>query len=142
MRPNQPRLAGVAVWLGVVALSLNALAPMQLVFGLATNLTDARECGHYEGDTTVLHQPGWWAFVLLIGQDDIVDPSHAHKGLHPGIGAAYAATGTPTSFAPPTITALSLPKRLEQDRHSTVVAENEPQATISAYRSRAPPSDS
>jgi hypothetical protein len=140
MRPNRVRLRAIAAWLGVLALSLDALAPIHLAFGLAINLANSRECGHHEGDAPVRDGLGWWALVLLTGHDESADPSQSHNGFHPTIRPACAAIGTPAGAVPATAATLPHSLRLEDAGNSPVLAETQPHSTPrSGYRSRAPP---
>ena len=46
MRPNRVRLGAIAAWLGVIALSLDALVPIHLAFDLAHAFNAAAHRGH------------------------------------------------------------------------------------------------
>ncbi len=138
MRPDRLRLRAIAAWLGVIALSLNALSPIRCAFALATDIAQARECGHGH---TAAALPGaeWRLLALLIGQAADTDPSRTHKGIHGAAGAACGVAAGPAGFAVPTAAALLLPPRLAAIRPAFPAAAREPQATAAAYHSRAPP---
>ena len=138
MRPNRPRLRTIATWLGVIALSFNALFPIRVALGLAADLAHARECGHYHTGATP-PDPAWQFLALLTGQDPTADPSQSHRGLHPLAGAVCGFVASPAAFTVPLAAALAPPARLEGANPTLAAAANEPRATVSAYHSRAPP---
>jgi hypothetical protein len=138
MRPNRPRLRTIAAWLGVIALCVNALFPIRVAFGLAADLTHARECGHYHTGATP-PDPAWQVLALLTGQDSTADPSQSHKGLHPVAGAVCGFVASPAAFTVPLAAALALPATLADARLTLAAAADEPRPTVSAYHSRAPP---
>jgi hypothetical protein len=140
MRPDRLRLGTIAAWLGVIALSFNAVVPIRLAFGLAIDFAQARECGHHEDGPPTWHDPGW-ALSLLTGYDLSADPSRSHPGFHPIGGAVCGVIGGPTGFTPAAAAKLALPLRLEEARTSPLLAEVRPNSSPpSGYRSRAPPS--
>jgi hypothetical protein len=143
MRPLRLKVGGIAVWLGVVALAVNALAPIRLVYGFAFAFADSRECGHYEGKAVAWRDPGWWALALLTGYDETRDPSRTHKGLHPAAGAIAVVIGTFAGLTPKAAAATPLPLQFAEIRLAPAAAAGAPSAAVSAaYRSRAPPKES
>jgi hypothetical protein len=78
--------------------------------------------------------------ALLTGQDATGDPSHAHKGLHPAVGAVCGVVGPLAGFAPAGAAAVPLPLCFAALRLTPALAAGAPSAANSAaYRSRAPP---
>jgi hypothetical protein len=137
MRRNRPGWRAVAAWLGVVALSLNALFPIRYAFGLAADLANARECGHTQVGAPI-SDPAWHVLALLTGQDEPADPSSTHKGWHPTFGALSGFAASPSGFSPPAAIALPLPAPADTAIAITIF-DHPTQAFPAAYRSRAPP---
>jgi hypothetical protein len=128
----------VAAWLGVIALGLNALFPIRVAVGLAADLANARECGHYRPGA-IPHDPAWQVLALLTGQDPTADPSQSHRGLHPLAGSLCGFVASPGAFTASVAAALPQPARLDDARLTLAAAAEEPRAAVSAYHSRAPP---
>jgi hypothetical protein len=138
MRPNRRGMRVVAAWLGVIALSLNALFPIRVAVGLAADLADARECGHYHAGAAP-PDLAWHVLALLVGHDATADPSQSHQGLHPVGGTLCGFVATPAAVTASVAAALPPPARLDGARLTLAATADEPRATVSAYHSRAPP---
>ena len=133
MRWRDGRWSGWAVWLGVLALVLNALVPVHLAFDLA----EALEPGHHaHADAAPLERE---LVAVLCGHQEGGDRDH-HDGKHGGHGCpvctvvgTLAALAVPTgaTLPPPTATAARL------DRAAILTGSHPVPAA--AYRSRAPP---
>ncbi len=141
MRQSQRNSRVFGFWLGVLALSLNALAPIQLAFGLALAAADAQQCGHRETGNAELHGPGWWAYAVLSAGKSTRDPFQSHKGLHPVSGAVCSLVAAPTGLIVANPAPLPLPALSAEIILLFVAAQISAQATHTAYRSRAPPVD-
>lgn len=109
-RPNRLRLGVIAAWLGVIALSLDALVPIHLAFDLAeafATVTPRAEAAD--------HDPTRQLLALLIGHRDgdghHGDTSDSH-GRHHRDCPVCAAIGTLTGFAPAALVLLSAPLRI------------------------------
>ncbi|HEY3912502.1 MAG TPA: DUF2946 family protein [Stellaceae bacterium] len=137
-RPNRLRLGVIAAWLGVIALSLDALVPIHLAFDLAeafATVTPRAEAAD--------HDPTRQLLALLIGHRDgdghHGDTSDSH-GRHHRDCPVCAAIGTLTGFAPAALVLLSAPLRIPAPAPLAAAAESAPRAgPAAAYRSRAPP---
>ena len=138
MRSNRPRLRTVAAWLGVIALSFNALFPIQYAFGLAAELALARECGHIPIGAAP-PDPAWRVFALLTGNDKPADPARSHTGFHPLGGAICGFVATPAGFTASTAAALPLPACRESAAAAVVTLGNAAPAAPAGYCPRAPP---
>jgi hypothetical protein len=136
MPPIRLRLGAVAVWLGVVALGLNALVPIHLAFDLAHSLTP----GHRDDDSAAGHDFVRCLLTLLTGHHhEDESRSSSGNGHHHSDCAVSSAIGTLAGFAPAGVTPLAVPP------HSYVLTplaadSGAPhRAPLAAYRSRAPP---
>jgi Protein of unknown function (DUF2946) len=135
MLANRVRVGAVAAWLGVIALSLNALVPIHLAFDLAEALAP----GHHEAAATD-HDFVRCLLTLVIGHhDDDADQPRGHKNHHPDC-AVCSAIGTLAGFAPAAATAqLAMPVvayvRALPPTDGGVLHS----APFTAYHSRAPP---
>jgi hypothetical protein len=131
-------LRTIAAWLGVVALSLNALFPIHYAFGLAADFANARECGHSQVGVQV-SDPTWQVLALLTGHDANSDPSRSHGGLHPVAGSVCSFAANQTGFTAPAAVAAAVPALQDLALAAAVTPRYSPQAVPTAYRSRAPP---
>jgi hypothetical protein len=138
MSLNRVRVGAVAAWLGAIALACNALLPIRAAFQLGLEVTNARECGHYEGVRSA-HDAGWWLLSLLIGHDPTADPLRSHGGLHPAIGTPCGATSRVAAIAAPLAPLLTVPLFRRVVRRPAFDLSALPPALPVAYRSRAPP---
>jgi hypothetical protein len=140
MRPNRPKLKTIAAWLGVMALSLNALFPVRYAFGLAADFANARECGHNQvGVQAQVSDATWQILALLTGHDTNADPSRSHGGLHPVGGALCSFAANHPGFAAPAAVTAAVPAPRALTLAAAVTPRHSPQAVPAAYRSRAPP---
>ena len=67
MQPNRLRLGAIAAWLGVIALSLDALVPIHLAFDLAHAFQTAT---HREDSSPAGHDFSWRLLALVTGHQD------------------------------------------------------------------------
>jgi hypothetical protein len=139
MQKKRRRPGALGLWLGVLALTLNALAPIQLAFGMALTLADARQCGHRESAAAELHGPGRWAIAVLTAGSSVKEPFQSHKGLHPVTGAVCSLVAAPTGFIASSPAVMPLPALSFGVHLRPTAAEISAQAAHSDYRSRAPP---
>jgi hypothetical protein len=123
-----------AARLGLLALALNALAPVHLAFDLAEASEPAHQCdAHAEVDNAERH-----LLALLSGHRDADGTSHEHGKHHGTACPVCSALGALAGFVPPAPTALSLP--LPAGLPSTLaIIQGEPVGDSAGYRSRAPP---
>ena len=140
MRPSWLRLRAIAAWLGVIALSFDALVPIHLVFDLA----HAFETGtHREPSSTAKHDFTWRLLTLATGHNDEDAPSGGKTGGHGKHHHAdcpvCSSLGTLAGFAPAATAPLSVPIRVETPILLATIASEPPGAPATAYRSRAPP---
>jgi hypothetical protein len=142
MQPIRLRLGAITAWLGVIALSLDALVPIHLAFDLAHTFETAI---HREDSSAVEHGFSWRLLTLVTGHhdEDEDSPSGGKTGSpdkhhHPDC-AVCSSLGTLAGFAPASAVPLSVPTRVETPTLLTTVAREPPAAPATAYRSRAPP---
>jgi hypothetical protein len=140
MRPNRLRLGAIAVWLGVIALSLDALVPIHLAFDLADAFETAT---HREAPSAADADFGWRLLALLTGHHDEDAASEGKAGghgkHHHADCAVCSSLGTLAGFAPVSTAVLSVPIRIEAPVMLAAIASEPPAAPAAAYRSRAPP---
>ena len=67
MWPNRLRLGAIAAWLGVIALSLDALVPIHLAFDLAHTFETGT---HREASSPAEHDFSWRLLALVTGHQD------------------------------------------------------------------------
>jgi Protein of unknown function (DUF2946) len=133
MLPTQLRVGAIAVWLGVIALGLNALVPIHLAFDLAHALAPER---HDDGD----HDFVRCLLTLVTGHhDEDEDQSPAHKDHHHADCAVCGAIGTLAGFAPAAAVLLAVPILVYAPTLPTAEAGAPHTPSLAAYRSRAPP---
>src|SRR5215472_14106643 len=95
MRVNRVKVGAIAAWLGVIALGLNALVPIHVVFDLAYALVPD---GHE--DAAADHDLVRCLLALAIGHhDDDTDQPRGHRDHHHDC-AVCGAIGTLAGFAP------------------------------------------
>jgi hypothetical protein len=140
MQPNRLKLGAIAAWLGVIALSLDALVPIHLAFDLAHTLETTT---HREGSSPAEHDFTWRLLTLVTGHNDEDAPSSGKTGgrgehHHPDC-AVCSSLGTLAGFAPAATAPLSVPIRVETPILLATIAREPPGAPATAYRSRAPP---
>ena len=140
MQPNRLRLGAIAAWLGVIALSLDALVPIHLAFDLAHAFESAT---HREDSSPAEHDFSWRLLTLVTGHHDEDTPSGGKTGSpgnhhHPDC-AVCSSLGTLAGFAPAATAPLSVPIRVETPILLATIASELPGAPATAYRSRAPP---
>ena len=70
MQPNRLRLGAIAAWLGVIALSLDALVPIHLAFDLAHAFETAT---HREDSSPAEHDFSWRLLALVTGHTRTLD---------------------------------------------------------------------
>ena len=140
MRPNWLRLRGIAAWLGVIALSLDALVPIHLAFDLTHAFEHAT---HREDSSAVEHDFSWQLLALVTGHHEEDAPSggknDGHGKHHHADCAVCSSLGTLAGFAPVSAIPLSIAIRIEVPVLLAAIASEPPAAPAVAYRSRAPP---
>lgn len=138
MRPNRLRLGAIAAWLGVLALSLDALVPIHLAFDIAEALGTAA----HRADATD-HDPSWRLLALVIGHQDgdeaPGDRSNGHSKHHHYECPVCSALGTLAGFAPAAVVPVPIPFRIEAPVLVVSFEAALHAAPTIAYRSRAPP---
>jgi Protein of unknown function (DUF2946) len=140
VRPNRLRLGAIAAWLGVIALSLDALVPIHLAFDLAHALETA---AHRGGSSAAERDFSERLLTLVTGHHDEDTASGGKtsspdKHHHPDC-AVCSSLGTLAGFAPAAIVPPSIPIRVEAPILLAAIASEPPAAPATAYRSRAPP---
>lgn len=122
------------MWLGVLALVVNALVPVHLAFDLAAASTAAQSgAAHSEP-----HGAEWSVLALLTGHADTNGKTDEHGKDHGFSCAVCGALGTLAGFAPADAVALPLPPPAALPAALAAIG-GEPANTPLAYRSRAPP---
>jgi hypothetical protein len=140
MQPIRLRLGAIAAWLGVIALSLDALVPIHLAFDLA-NTFETRT--HREDSGAAEHNFSWRLLALVTGHHHEESPSGGNadghgKHHHPDC-AVCSSLGTLAGFAPAATAPLLVSIRVETPILLAAIASEPPAAPATAYRSRAPP---
>jgi Protein of unknown function (DUF2946) len=140
MQPNRLRLGAIAAWLGVIALSLDALVPIHLAFDLA----HALEAGtHRELPSHTKDDFSQRLLTLVIGHhDEDASSGDKHEGHSKHQHADCAVCGslaTLAGFAPAATALLSVPIRVATPLLLATIVSEPPGAPATAYRSRAPP---
>jgi hypothetical protein len=143
MRPDRLKLGAIAAWLGIVALSLDALVPVHLAFDLARASETA---AHREDSSAGTRDFSWRLLALATGHHHEEVPSGGSsddhfKHHHPNC-AVCSSLGTLAGFAPAAAVPLSVPIRVEAPILHAAIASEPPAAPAVAYRSRAPPTAS
>ena len=136
MRPNRLRLGGIAAWLGVIALSLDALVPVHLAFDLAHTFETATQ---REASSPAEHDFSWRLLALVTGHQDVDGKAGSPGKHHHPDCAVCGSLGTLAGFAPAATAPLSVPIRIETPILLATIASEPPGAPATAYRSRAPP---
>ena len=136
MRPNRLRLGVFAAWLGVIALSLDALVPVHLAFDLAHTFETAT---HREASSPAEHDFSWRLLALVTGHQDADRKAGSHVKHHHENCPVCSSLGTLAGFAPAATTPLSVPIRVEAPILLTAIASEPLGAPVTVYRSRAPP---
>jgi hypothetical protein len=122
------------VWLGVLALVVNALVPIHIAFDLA----DAFGAAHPQGTHSEARGIEWSVLAQLTGHSEPDDKSDEHGKDHGTVCPVCSALGTLAGFAPAAVVALPLPSPAAMPAALAAVA-GEPVTAPLAYRSRAPP---
>ena len=140
MRPNRLRLGAIAAWLGVIALSLDALVPIHLAFDLA----HALETGtHREAPSAADDDFSRRLLTLVTGHHDEDSESGGKTGgrgkHHHADCAVCSSLGSLAGFAPASAILLWVPIRIEVPVLLAAIASEPLAAPAAAYRSRAPP---
>jgi Protein of unknown function (DUF2946) len=136
MQPIRLRLGAIAAWLGVIALSLDALVPVHLAFDLAHTFETAT---HREDSSAAEHDFIWRLLALVTGHQDADSKAGGHDKRHREHCAVCSSLGTLAGCAPAATAALSVPIRVETPILLAAIAAEPPAAPATAYRSRAPP---
>ena len=140
MRPNRVRLGAIAAWLGVIALSLDALVPIHLAFDLAHAFNAAAQRGHA---SAAGHDFSWRLLALITGHNDEDAPSGGKAGgrgkHHHADCPVCSSLGTLAGFAPAAAVPLSVPICIEAPVQIVALDSAPHAAPAVAYRSRAPP---
>ena len=134
MRWRKGRCAGLARWLGLLALALNALVSIHLAFDISEALAATRATEVHAGGVTA----EWSVLAVLTG--------HSHPGNKPGAPGKHhgtacpvcAAAGTFAGFVPASPVALPIPASAAAP---SILPKpvGKPTGALTAYRSRAPP---
>jgi hypothetical protein len=135
MLVNRVKVGAIAAWLGVIALSLNALVPIHVAFDLAHALVPNRH-----EDAATDHDLVRCLLALVIGHhDDDTDQPLGHKDHHHDC-AVCGAIGTLAGFAP---AADAVHLAIPAVAYGRVLPPSDigapDSAPFTAYRSRAPP---
>jgi hypothetical protein len=134
--PNRLRLGSIAAWLGVIALALNALAPVHIAFDLAHALAP----NHHREDAAADRDFVRCLLTLVIGHhDEDEGQSPSHNGHHHTECAVCGAVGTLAGFAPAPAVLLAVPVDSYVTAVPPPVVEVPHALAPAAYRSRAPP---
>ena len=136
MWPSWLRLRAIAAWLGVIALSLDALVPIHLAFDLAHAFETAT---HREDSSPAEHDFSWRLLALVTGHQDADGKTGSRVKPHREDCPVCSSLGTLAGFAPAAIAPLSVPIRVETPILLATIASEPPGAPATAYRSRAPP---
>ena len=136
MQPIRLRLGAIAAWLGVIALSLDALVPIHLAFDLAHAFEAAT---HREDSSAAERDFSWRLLALVTGHQDADGKADGHSKHHHADCAVCSSLGTLAGFAPAAAAPLSVPIRVETPILLAAIASEPPAAPATAYRSRAPP---
>jgi hypothetical protein len=134
VRLVRPKLKTIAAWLGILALSVNALLPIHLAFDLAEALAGTRL-----GQASPHHHEGRDLLAALAG--------HRDSGGKPGAPASRnhidcvvcGSLGTLAGFAAAAGIALPTPAPLDVPALLAAATLELRGASPNAYRSRAPP---
>ena len=136
IRPKRLRFGTIAAWLGIIALSLNALVPIHLAFDLA----DALTASDHAEDADAGHDLANSVLALLVGHHHDQDRSAPHKPHHHDDGCAVCgAVGTLAGFAPAAVAQLAAPGSVFAATFGFVEPPAPQLAPVIIYRSRAPP---
>ncbi len=140
MPPRRLRLGVIAVWLGVIALGVNALVPIHLAFDLDHAFEAVAQRQHAPA---LRHDLSWRLLALLTGHLDgdesPGDKTDGHSKHHHPDCAVCSSLGTLAGFAPAMAVPLPTPTRIEAPMLLAAADRAPPAATALAYRSRAPP---
>jgi hypothetical protein len=136
MQPNRLRLGAIAAWLGVIALSFDALVPIHLAFDLAHTFETAT---HREASSPAEHDFSWRLLALVTGHQDADEKAGIPGKHHHPDCPVCSSLGTLAGFAPAATAPLSVPIRVETPLLLATIASEPPGAPTTAYRSRAPP---
>ncbi len=136
MQPNRLRLGAIAAWLGVIALSLDALVPIHLAFDLAHTFETAT---HQKDSSPAEHDFSWRLLALVTGHQDADGKAGSHVKHHSENCPVCSSLGTLAGFAPAATAPLSVPIPVETPILLATIAREPPGAPATAYRSRAPP---
>lgn len=124
-----------AVWLGLLALVLNALVPVHLAFDLA----GVFGAGHRHGARAEAQSAEWRLLALLTGHREADGRSDRHGKDHQAACPVCQALGALAGFVPAAPATFPTPAPLAIATPAPVVERAPPAAPLAAYRSRAPP---
>ena len=110
MQPNRLRLGAIAAWLGVIALSLDAIVPIHLAFDLAHAFQTTT---HREDSSPAGHDFSWRLLALVTGHQDADGKDGSHVKHHRENCPVCSSLGTLAGFAPTATAPLSVPIRVE-----------------------------
>ena len=134
MRLGRLSLRAVAAWLGIVALTFDALVPVHLAFDLSHSAEPGR---HHE--TPARHGLFDALLTLVAGHRDEGGGQSSDRDPHHGVCAVCGAAATLAGFAPAAAILLSLPAFAGAPKPAAPAAEIPRPLAFVAYRSRAPP---
>lgn len=137
MRLGRPKLKAIAAWLGIFALSINALLPIHLAFDLADAVAGA---GGRLAQASPHHQhDGRHLLATLAGHRDGGGKSGGPVDRHHLDCFVCGSLGALAGFAATAGIALPTPALLDAPALLTAAAVELRGAAPAAYRSRAPP---
>ncbi len=127
------RHCGVALWLGLVALGLNALVPIHFAFDIADTLKPER------AEHAGFQHSGRHLLAELVGHRDAGDTSHGQGDRRHLDCPVCSSLGTLAGFAPTAGAALSTPFLVEAPPELAAASGEFFGTGPAAYHPRAPP---
>ena len=124
-----------AMWLGLLALALNALVPVHLAFDLAEALGTAPR----HGVPAAAHSAEWRLLALLMGHRAGDGRSDHPDKDHGTVCPIYGALGALAGCALTAPAALAVPTPIAIATTLPVIEREAPATPVAGYRSRAPP---
>ncbi len=123
-----------AVWLGVIALGIDALVPIHAALDLAEAIGASRP-GARAADRSL----EWRLFALAAGHRDDADKANGGDDRRHQTCAVCSALGALAGFAPAAAVRLAVPASVEAPVNLVEIAAAPAGPRPAAYRSRAPP---
>jgi hypothetical protein len=135
VRLGRPILNTIAAWLGILALSVNALLPIHLAFDLADALAGER---HEQASPGHRHDGRHMLAALAGHRDSGGESGGAANGRHVDCFVC-GSLGTLAGFAVAADVALPTPALVDAPALLAAATVESRGAALTAYRSRAPP---